>query len=71
MQMTSLSFGREIKRRRLQAGMTQQVLAFRAEISDTTLRRIEGGEDATVNTLQRIAGALGCSVAALMVEEAA
>lgn len=44
---------------RVLAGLTQIELAKAADISDRTVRQLEYGEDVTLDTLRRVAAALG------------
>lgn len=51
--------GKTLARIRLSRNITQQNLAQRAGLSDRTLKRIEGGEGASLDTLIRLMQALG------------
>ncbi len=51
--------GRNVKRLRKQAGLSQEQLAFEAGISNSYLRRVEHGTaNPTVHELEKVAGAL-------------
>ena len=64
-------FGQHLKRLRLQYGMTQQQLAEKADISISFLGNIERGlKSPTIETVQKIATALGMSMAELFEPEA-
>lgn len=60
----------DIKAKREAKKMSQEELARAAGISRTTLSRMETNEDTVVNstTLSKIAEALDCPVASLLVE---
>lgn len=60
--------GEELRRLRQRAGLTQEALAERAEVSVSTIRKLEQGErpSAYIATLRRLAGALGTTTAALL-----
>jgi transcriptional regulator with XRE-family HTH domain len=56
---TNMKIGQEIKKLRLDKGMTQEDLAERTNLSTRTIQRIENGEvDPRAYTLQTIASAL-------------
>lgn len=59
-----------IKEKREEKKMSQEALAEKADISRTTLSRLETNEDTVVNsaTLSKIAKALECPVTSLFVE---
>lgn len=58
-------FGDELKRAREAAGMTQETLAFEAELDRTYISRLEHNKKSpTLDTLFRICDALGISAAA-------
>ncbi|MBP3959441.1 helix-turn-helix transcriptional regulator [Gemmata sp. G18] len=57
-------FSERLKRLRKQAGMTQEALARAANVSNTTVAKLEQGVgDPTWNTVVALARALGVSVA--------
>jgi putative transcriptional regulator len=59
--------GAVVHRLRLERGVTQERLAFKAHVTIATLSRIERGVTApTVGTLRKIAPALGVSLAELV-----
>lgn len=61
--------GRRIRYLRTSKGITQTVLADRAELSTRTPQRIENAHiDAGIRTLERIARALGVKVRELVEE---
>lgn len=66
--MQALATATRVRAQREAAGLTQQTLATRAQISLRTLSRIEGGEDCTVSTLARIAKALDIPLGQLVDE---
>ncbi len=54
------SIGRDLRRKRKRAGLTQAEVAARAGVRLETLSRLENGRgNPTVDTVQRILGALG------------
>ena len=56
---TQMKIGQEIKKLRLDKGMTQEELAERTNLSTRTIQRIENGEvDPRAYTLQTLASAL-------------
>lgn len=63
--MQDLTLGRNVKRLREAAGLTQQTLAARAGISLKTLSNIETGKDCTVGTLGLLVEHLGVTLADL------
>lgn len=59
-------FGKEVRARRKVRGLTQAQLGEAAGLSEEWVRRIERGTSApSFEALDALAGALGCSVAAL------
>jgi transcriptional regulator with XRE-family HTH domain len=66
-----MSVGKNIKRYRMAAGLSQNELASRAGINQSNLSRIERLDDnnCTVATLKAIAEVLGCSITELIGEE--
>ena len=69
MAMDEKGLGRRLQNARKAAGMTQQVLCQRANLSYSTLAKIERGaiKSPSIFTIQSIAAALGTTVDALMV----
>jgi len=62
-----MDVGKAIKRVRVQSGLTQEQLAARASVSQSSLHYIETGVNSpSVRTLSKIAGALGVPVADLL-----
>ncbi len=62
----------EIVRRRMDLGLGQSELARTADITPSYLSQIESGRrQGTAKTLKKIADALGCTVADLLVESKA
>ena len=59
---------RNIRKRRIELGMTQKELAAKCGYKDhTTINKIENGQvDITFNRLEQIAAALGTSVVVLI-----
>ncbi len=56
-------FAANLRRLRPAAGLSQEELAFRADIHRTQVSFIEGGERMPrLDTLMKLAGALGCTV---------
>lgn len=63
-QINELIIGQNIRRRRLQAGVTLTALAAAAGMTKSTLSKIETGQlSSPVSTLLRIAAALGVTIA--------
>jgi transcriptional regulator with XRE-family HTH domain len=59
--------GANLRRARQRAGLTQAELAQRAGLAQPAISLIEAGQaNPTVQTLQQIADALGCSLADLL-----
>lgn len=60
--------GEELRRLRQRAGLTQEALAERAQISVSVIKKLEQGQrpSAYISTLRRLAGALGTTTAALL-----
>ncbi len=54
-----------LKRIRIEQGLSQEKLALKSNISRATISKIENGEEVEVkvSTLKALAQALGCSVA--------
>ena len=61
-EQTAPSFGVLLSRLREQRGITQQVLADRLGINQSTLSGVERREDVQISTVRRILGALGGSL---------
>jgi transcriptional regulator with XRE-family HTH domain len=55
------AFGRNVRRERIRAGLSQEKLAEYAELNPRTVQRIEAGEIAILlTTAARVRKALGC-----------
>lgn len=52
----------KIKQLRMAKRMSQEQLAEKAQVSVRTIQRLEAGEDASISTLNLVAGALGVEV---------
>ncbi|WP_142490617.1 helix-turn-helix transcriptional regulator, partial [Limosilactobacillus reuteri] len=50
---------REIKQLRLAKHLSQEQLAEKSKVSVRTIQRLEAGEDASISTLNLVAGSLG------------
>lgn len=57
-----MSLGDEIRKARLERGWSQQQLAEAAGLSRPTVARVEGGEDVSTATLEKVAATLGMRV---------
>ena len=57
-----MSLGEEIRAARLTRKWSQQQLAEAAGVSRPTVARMEGGEDVSTATLEKVAAALGLRV---------
>ncbi len=57
-----MSLGEEIRAARLTREWSQQQLAEAAGVSRPTVARVEGGEDVSTATLEKVAAALGLRV---------
>lgn len=69
MQNWCVLFGKNVRRLRLQKGMTQEELAFEAEIDLTYIGGIErGNRNPSLVVMSRIAKALGVALSKLLVE---
>jgi len=63
------TIGQRIRASRIRAGLSQEALARRADLSNQTISNMERGEsNATVETLQALALVLGTTVGALLGE---
>jgi transcriptional regulator with XRE-family HTH domain len=61
--------GGNLRRERRRAGLSQEALAFRAELHRTAVGQLERGERvARVDTLIRLAGAMGVPAGILLVD---
>jgi transcriptional regulator with XRE-family HTH domain len=61
--LTARLVGREVRRARLEAGLTQALVAARLETSPTYVTNVEAGRvNLTIGQLARIAAALGADV---------
>jgi transcriptional regulator with XRE-family HTH domain len=61
------AFGREVRRRRLEQGLTQERLAERAGLTSSCVVRTEGGHrNLSLSTIAQLAQGLGVSVAELL-----
>ena len=58
----SLIIEAEIKELRIACRMSQEQLAEKAQVSVRTIQRLEAGDDASISTLNLVAGALGVEV---------
>lgn len=61
----------QIKKLRLAKGMSQEQLAEKANVSVRTVQRLEAGDDASISTLNLVAGALGVEVGDLFTKTSA
>jgi transcriptional regulator with XRE-family HTH domain len=57
---------KRIKIKRIEQNITQAQLAERAGIGESTMCGVERGESCSTATLEKIARALGCSVAEIV-----
>lgn len=57
-----MTLGKEIRAARLDREWSQQQLAEAAGVSRPTVARVEGDEDVSTATLEKVAGALGLSL---------
>lgn len=63
------AFGAEIRRRREAIGISQEDLAFRAELHRTYISLLERGRrNPTIGVVAQLAGALGTSMTAIIRE---
>ena len=63
----ALAFGRVLRERRLEAGLSQEKLALDAGVDRTFVSLLErGGRQPTLATLWRLAGALGVAPSELV-----
>lgn len=63
-------FGKAIRRRRKQLAWTQAELAYRTQLSRSSISEIEGGkENISLERAARLAEALSCSLVDLLREE--
>ena len=53
---------REIKQLRLAKHLSQEQLAEKSKVSVRTIQRLEAGEDASISTLNLVAGSFGVKV---------
>ncbi len=58
--------GRAVRQLRIDRGLTQEQLSQRTGLREATVCRLERGASANVRTLERIAVALGITLAQLM-----
>lgn len=56
---------REIKQLRLAKHLSQEQLAEKSKVSVRTIQRLKAGEDASISTLNLVAGSLGVKVGEL------
>jgi transcriptional regulator with XRE-family HTH domain len=64
------TFSRNLKKLRLEKGISQESLADLAGLHRTYIGSVERGErNISIDNMERIARALGCSVADMLVEE--
>lgn len=52
----------QIKKLRQSQNLSQEMLAEKAQVSVRTIQRLEAGEEASVETLNLVAGALGVGI---------
>ena len=65
----ALAFGKAVQARRKRAGLTQEQLALTADLQRVFVSWIEGGKkQATLGTMLKIAGALGCKASELLAD---
>lgn len=65
----AIELGAVLRRRREQAGLTQEDVAATSEVSVQLIRRLEAGKsNPTLGTLHAVALALGTNMAALLAE---
>lgn len=55
--------GKDVRQAREGRGWSQHELAAAASVSRPTIARVEGGENVSTGTLEKIAGALGYKLA--------
>lgn len=66
-QQIALSFGQTVLATRLKVGLSQEQLAYAADLERSYFGRIERGQSQpTLHALLKIAAALGCDVATLL-----
>jgi len=58
--------GNRVRRQRARRKLTQQALAERAGVSQSTVSRIEQGYVSSIDSLSRVADALGVSIRSLI-----
>jgi transcriptional regulator with XRE-family HTH domain len=64
---TGLAFGKTLRKRRKEAGFTQEQLALEADIQRNYVSLIERGvNQPTITIIFKLAGALGCSPSSLV-----
>lgn len=64
---TGLAFGRALRKRRKEAGLTQEQLALEADIQRNYVSLIERGvNQPTITIIFKLAGALGCRPSSLV-----
>jgi transcriptional regulator with XRE-family HTH domain len=62
-----LAFGKTLRKRRKEAGFTQEGLALEADVQRNYVSLIERGvNQPTITTVFKLAGALGCSPSSLV-----
>lgn len=60
-------FGNNVRRERIRAGLTQEVLAEKTDLNPRTIQKIEAGHiQILVLTMARLQAAIGCSWTALL-----
>lgn len=65
-----LTFSKNLKKLRLEKGMSQEALADMAGLHRTYIGSVERGErNISIDNIERIAQALGCAVIDLLIEE--
>ncbi len=67
MKQLNISIGKKIKQLRIEAGLTQEAFADRAEIHRSYIGEIERGEvDIALSSLMKVSQALGVTISKLI-----
>ncbi len=67
MKQLNISIGKKIKQLRIEAGLTQEAFADRAEIHRSHIGEIERGEvDIALSSLMKVSQALGVTISKLI-----